>query len=481
LNFNINNNSLVQRSGGFSLSRFFLRVRLGAQCQAPRARGRGHFPSPITAVQVSSDLTPASAMPSGKPKDRDTFNQFIEVPADAAESVATPPGAAPLAPGAGGPGSAAAAKPKTVWRCKYCPYECARSTSATRLRAHFVGGTSTGCPKAPPAVLEKLVLAEKLRLQAKEKKAQHQAARDAIDQAMLNNTPPLNIAFDASWQRFLDQATIKLIADSGLPMSFVKNPAFKTFVNAVRSIPTGIAATLPSPYKLGGPLLDGYYDEVKKEVDCILNSVDTITLSFDSWTAPNHHNYTNFLANTSKGPVYLETVDGMGQDKTAEYYASVASRHVETFGRKVLLVTTDSPSVNVAMWQLLEAKFPWVTGGSCLPHSINSFLKDACKLEPISTLIGQAKEVVLHIMNHQFTHALFTNNGSRTVLYKPADTRYATHTRTHTHKHTHTHAHAPSFPPSSPPPHTHTPTPTQHTDTRHSRFFFYTATDMRRT
>ena len=63
----------------------------------------------------------------------------------------------------------------------------------------------------------------------------------------------------------------------------------------------------------------------KKEMDKILEPIRStwpsskVSIVYDGWTGPTHHQIINFMVSSQNGPVFLKTVDALGKYKDAHF------------------------------------------------------------------------------------------------------------------------------------------------------------------
>jgi hypothetical protein len=232
-------------------------------------------------------------------------------------------------------------------------------------------------------------------------------------------------SFENAFRSQVNAAVMELIAESGLPLSFANQPALQRLIDVVKQAPASTRLPVPSQHHLRGKLLDSLYEQVQQEVKEVLDTQPTLTINMDGWTAPSGHPYVNIIATCPLGSFYIKTVDALGDDKDAKYYLGILDDIFAVYGRKIVAVITDSPSVNRKLWQLLEAKYPYVTGGGCMAHALNSYIKDCARIDAVAAVIAEAAEVVHFVLNHHFTLAALTEVSTKT-LYCPAETRFGT-------------------------------------------------------
>ena len=82
----------------------------------------------------------------------------------------------------------------------------------------------------------------------------------------------------------------------------------------------------PGSEKLRTTLLTKAKKEVQKMLEPIMASWPTsgVSIVSDGWTDPTRHPIINFMVSSLNGPVFLKSVDALGQYKDAQYMTLTA-------------------------------------------------------------------------------------------------------------------------------------------------------------
>ncbi|XP_042383296.1 uncharacterized protein LOC121975615 [Zingiber officinale] len=187
--------------------------------------------------------------------------------------------------------------------------------------------------------------------------------------------------------------------DAAIPFNAVNYSSFKRMLDLVGQY--GIGLKGPSYHEVRVPFL-------KKAVDSVTNdyikSCETewakygCSLMADEWTDKRQRTLINFLVNSPKGSVFIESVDASDYAKTGEKIFQLLDRFVERVGEvNVVQVVTDSTSNNVLAGKLLEAKRPHLYWTPCAAHCVDLILEDIGKLPDFKATLKKTMSVNAYI------------------------------------------------------------------------------------
>ncbi|KAK2636129.1 hypothetical protein Ddye_030921 [Dipteronia dyeriana] len=138
--------------------------------------------------------------------------------------------------------------------------------------------------------------------------------------------------------------------DAGIPFNVVKYPSFKPFCEAVGQYGPGVKP--PSYHKVRVSLL-------KKEVELTREAMKVhedgrkaygCSILSDGWKDRRERTLVNFLVNSMRGSVLVESVNASAYTKTGEKMFELLSHFVEKIGvNNVVQVVTDNASNNVLL------------------------------------------------------------------------------------------------------------------------------------
>ncbi|TXG73396.1 hypothetical protein EZV62_001975 [Acer yangbiense] len=164
---------------------------------------------------------------------------------------------------------------------------------------------------------------------------------------------------DASKKVFRDRACkcfARWMYDAAVPFNAVKHDSFQAFIEAV-----------------GQHGLDGWKDMRERTL-------------------------INFLINSPKGSMFMESIDVSAYAKTGEKMFELFSKVVDKIGpSNVVQVVTDSASNNVLAGKLLEAKYPNLFWTPCAAHCLDLILEDIFKIPNMKQTFERAISVHSYI------------------------------------------------------------------------------------
>ncbi|KAJ0588995.1 putative ribonuclease H-like superfamily [Helianthus annuus] len=159
----------------------------------------------------------------------------------------------------------------------------------------------------------------------------------------------------------------------------------------------------PSYHELRVPLLKNEVDNVEKWVEgqkvewskfgCLIMS--------DGWTDRKHRTWINFLVNSSKGTMFMESVDASSYTKMWEKLFDLLDKIVERIGEaNVVQVITDNGSNFKLDGKLLMEKRKHLFRTPCGAHCLDIMLEDIAKISKAKATIERGIFVFGYIYNH---------------------------------------------------------------------------------
>ena len=139
------------------------------------------------------------------------------------------------------------------------------------------------------------------------------------------------------------------IYDSGVPFNCVNHPTFKKMIDSIGQYGPGMKP--PSYHEIRVPLLK---KEVVRTQDLLKSHEEEwikygCSIMADGWTDKKHRTLINFLVNSPKGSVFIESVDASSYSTTGEAMFSLLDNIVERIGEaNVVQVVTDNAAYNIA-------------------------------------------------------------------------------------------------------------------------------------
>ncbi|XP_021656850.2 uncharacterized protein LOC110647363 [Hevea brasiliensis] len=223
------------------------------------------------------------------------------------------------------------------------------------------------------------------------------------------------------------RAIAQWMYDAGIPFSAVNYPSFQVMVESIGQFGIGLKA--PTFHEVRVPLLN-------KEVANVRSSLKSYedewakhgcSIMVDSWTNKKQRTLINLLVNSSKGTVFIESIDASEYSKTDEKMFELLDRFVERIGEaNVVQVVTNNTSNCVLAGKLLEVKRPHLCWTPCAAHCLNLILEDIGKMTNIYNTIKRAVTLNGYICVRPGVANTLRHFTSERDLIRPAVTRFAT-------------------------------------------------------
>lgn len=233
--------------------------------------------------------------------------------------------------------------------------------------------------------------------------------------------------FQETERRELDKAWAKFFYEANVPFAVARNAAFKEAVMKT--------ATFKKPY-----VPPSYHDiqsrlliQVKADLEVELNNRMTEsvrkfggTLALDGWTSVSNRPLCNAMLVSPAGELFLGSVDTTGNEKTAEYMASIMDKFIEQVGpHNVVQICTDNASSMLKASQIITNKHPQIYIQGCAAHAMDLLLEDWGKATWIKETLDKAKYLVRFVKNRQMPLAVFRKHEAKFTLLLPGQTRFA--------------------------------------------------------
>ncbi|XP_058202971.1 uncharacterized protein LOC131317432 [Rhododendron vialii] len=223
------------------------------------------------------------------------------------------------------------------------------------------------------------------------------------------------------------QAIARRIYDCGIPLNVVNNDSFALMIEAIGQYGPGLPP--PTYHQVRVPLLKKEVEHVNKLMEEHKKDQEQYgcTLMSDGWTDRKNRTLMNLLVNSSRGTMFLKSMDASGIVKDAEMIYELLDGWVEHIGEgNMVQVVTDSAAANVAAGRLLEAKRPHLFWSPCAVHCLDLMLEDIFKLPNLKTTWERAIMIHGYIYNQPSLLNMMRQFTQRKELFKPAKTRFAT-------------------------------------------------------
>ncbi|GJT24413.1 putative hAT dimerization domain, ribonuclease H-like domain protein [Tanacetum coccineum] len=254
-----------------------------------------------------------------------------------------------------------------------------------------------------------------------------------------SNLSPLAKAFDVDARTQLDEEIARMFYTGGLSFNLARNPYYmRAFMFAANQNLGGYVP--PSYNKLRTSLVQQEKANVERLLQPIKDTWKEMGVSFvtDGWSDPQRRPLINFMATSSKGPMFIKAVNCMGEVKTKEYIANLMQEVINEIGHQnVVQIITDNAANCKGAGELIEGLYPHIYWTPCVVHTLNLALKNICAARNTETnsevytccswiteIHGQVVQIKFFIMNHTMRLSMY-NKFTPLKLFSVAETRFA--------------------------------------------------------
>ncbi|XP_077248253.1 uncharacterized protein LOC143887897 [Tasmannia lanceolata] len=239
--------------------------------------------------------------------------------------------------------------------------------------------------------------------------------------------PTLGAAWGKDLKKKLGRVVGRLWYFAGLPFHAASNPYYRAAIETAQQVGPGVNP--PTPYELGGPILDAEVEDVRQYVNDFKRIWDRsrCTIMADGWKDINGRTLINFLAYCPRGTVFLKCIDASSEQKNAKYLFKLFDKVVEEVGEKyVVQFVTDNAANYKAAGRLLMEKRKNLFWASCAAHCIDLMLEEIGDLPELKEWIEKGRKITKFIYNHsQVLNWMKHHTGQKDII-RPAVTRFAT-------------------------------------------------------
>lgn len=213
---------------------------------------------------------------------------------------------------------------------------------------------------------------------------------------------------------------------NSIPFSATKCMYYQDMVDAIIACGAGYKA--PHYDKLRSSLLekvkldinDCYkkYGENWKETGC--------TILCDSWSDNRSRSILVFSVTSSKGAIFLKSVDILGHEDDAHYlFEMLESVILEVGVENIVQIITEGAASYVYAGRLIMAKYPSLFWSPCASYCVGKMLEDISKQEWVNTVLEEAKTITRYIYSHGWISNLMRKFTGGRELFRPKMTPFA--------------------------------------------------------
>ncbi|CAI5472829.1 unnamed protein product [Closterium sp. Yama58-4] len=232
---------------------------------------------------------------------------------------------------------------------------------------------------------------------------------------------------DTAARSRLDYLWAAAVAENDWAFQCSKSTAVQAFVDAALAFAKPY--TLPSPYKVGGPLplkLRANTEELEKPMRDSWGKRGC-SLTCDGWTCLKGRGLVCIIALNDMAPVIVETVDSKTTKKTGGYLAKLLRNSISKVGDKaVVLVVMDNAVNNRRAADILRPEYPSIFFNNCAVHVLDLILHDFGKIREVKRVLSQVHRVVMMVKASASAVTLFHEVFSELALVRPGATRFGT-------------------------------------------------------
>ncbi|XP_042383976.1 uncharacterized protein LOC121976055 [Zingiber officinale] len=215
--------------------------------------------------------------------------------------------------------------------------------------------------------------------------------------------------------------------DAGIAFNAVKYDSFKPMIEAIGQYGPGMKP--PSYHEVREPLLKEEINHTmlilkQNEEEMAKNSC---TLMADGWRDRKGRSLINFLVNTPKGSMFIESVDASSYSHTGKKMFEFLDKFVQRVGvHNIVQVVTDSASNNVFAGKKLMDNYPNLYWTPCAAHCLDLMFEDVFKMPDLKRALERAIIVNGYIYNRTMLLNMMREFTGQRDLIRPAKTRFAT-------------------------------------------------------
>ncbi|KAI7728266.1 hypothetical protein M8C21_020908 [Ambrosia artemisiifolia] len=253
----------------------------------------------------------------------------------------------------------------------------------------------------------------------------------------------INDACDKELRERMVQKLLRFFYQAGIAFNVAKLDSFKEMIGSIGNY--GANLKPPSYHELRVPLLKNEVDNVEKWIEGqkVEWSKFGCSIMSDGWTDRRHRTLINFLVNSSKRTVFMESIDASSYAKTGEKLFDLLDKFVERIGEaNVVQVITDNrsnfklavfiiPFISHGLGKLLMDKRKYLFWTPYGAHCLDLMLEDISKISKVKAAIERGIFVVAYIYKHCGVLNLMREFTKSNELTRSGVTRFATTQKAH--------------------------------------------------
>ncbi|CAN1791567.1 hypothetical protein LINPERHAP1_LOCUS19374 [Linum perenne] len=278
-------------------------------------------------------------------------------------------------------------------KCKFCSKVF--SGGIFRFRHHLARTKENvePCLSVPDDVRKQMLDILDLNLEAKEARKSSSSVPPTHTQTTMSTSLKKDLRKDAA------KSIGRWFYLTGTSFNAAREPEYYTMFELAARHGPGFKP--PSYYEIRETLLKEELEEVEAKLSIFRNEWIKVgcNIMSDGWTDRKRRSICNFLVNSPKGTVFIESLDTSHYSKNTQKAFEMLDEVVEKVGEEnVLQIITDNASTYKAVGAKLMEKRQHLFWTPCAAHCLDSMLEDLEKKFPVhKTTIAKGKTITNYI------------------------------------------------------------------------------------
>ena len=200
----------------------------------------------------------------------------------------------------------------------------------------------------------------------------------------------------------------QLIYESNLPFTTFDHQAMKGFLYKLNP-----AYKAPSAYRLANNLLDQVYENVKKDVDTVIDEEEMLGVTFDESSNVINDRVLNIAITTGRGAFYYHNVILPPETANSELLTDIVVKSLDLISKgkreRINACSTDTCSVMQNVWKILPRRsgFEHCLMNPCDAHGLQLLIMDILQYPIWASTVQCANQIVRHFKHSPKQLAIF--------------------------------------------------------------------------
>ncbi|XP_020098383.1 uncharacterized protein LOC109717117 [Ananas comosus] len=321
------------------------------------------------------------------------------------------------------------------FKCKYCSK--VYSGGVARLKSHLSqvsGRDIETCDKVPPDVQPEAFIAVCGDSSKRAKSIGSTNVNESGESIAVSgsrsfgrtNQMTMQEVYKKKNKEEVDQSLAKFFIMNNISFNVVQSALFLDLIKDVANYGSGYK--VPSYSTLRIKLITNEKKEAETYVGKVKSSwhLSGCTIMSDGWTDLKGKAFTNVIAYSPGGAIFMNSFECSKERKTAMYLKDILSSVIEDIRPdNVVQLITDNGSNFLVADDMLLGKYPRMYKTRCVTHGLQLLLKDIYKnVEWVRIVIDEARLIENHMYKHTVLLALM-REATHKELKHPCATRFA--------------------------------------------------------